>query len=356
MSLRARVGRRPRARALCLAVGACFPALVALAGPPAASAGLHQDVAFSDYSPLAGSSELMRRLLSPLARAQAAQALARSGKRLLEQPIDLTQETFSVYVPQRAPPPRGYALLVFVPPWQDARLPAGWARVLDENGMIFVSAARSGNEEDVVGRREPLALLAAHNLMQRYAVDPERVYVGGFSGGSRIALRLALAYPDLFRGALLNAGSDPLDAAALPPKELFLRFQEDSRIVYLTGERDRRPLDTDGASRRSLHRWCVFDVASEVTRGAGHEVAGPAALSRALHLLLTPAAPAAPDQGKLAACRADIEHALAARLQKVEALMAAGERSEAQKQLADIDRRFGGLAAPRSTELQTQLN
>lgn len=58
-------------------------------------------------------------------------------------------------------PPHGFALLVFVPPWQDARLPPEWAKVLDRYGAIFVSAARSGNDENVLGRREPLALLAA---------------------------------------------------------------------------------------------------------------------------------------------------------------------------------------------------
>src|SRR5437879_3459051 len=94
-------------------------------------------------------------------------------------------------------------------------------------------AARSGNDASVLARREPLALLAAHNLMQRYPVDPERVYVGGFSGGARVAMRLALGYPDLFRGAILNAGSDPIGGAEipLPPRDMFMRFQSSKRIV-----------------------------------------------------------------------------------------------------------------------------
>jgi poly(3-hydroxybutyrate) depolymerase len=52
-----------------------------------------------------------------------------------------------------------------------------------------------------------LALIAAQNAMAQYSVDPQQVYIGGFSGGSRVALRLALGYPDVFHGALLNAGS-----------------------------------------------------------------------------------------------------------------------------------------------------
>ena len=42
-----------------------------------------------------------------------------------------------------------------------------------------------------MGRREPLALLAALNILADYPIDPEQVYIGGFSGGSRIARRLA---------------------------------------------------------------------------------------------------------------------------------------------------------------------
>jgi hypothetical protein len=327
-------------------------ALPATAAPPAT--GLQREVVFTDYSPLSASTELVRRLLSPLAAAQVQSMLTRSTERLIEQSIDLTAERFALYVPPVAPA-AGYALLVFVPPWQEARLPPGWEAVLDRYGVIYVSAARSGNDENVMGRREPLALLAAYNVMQRYPVDRGRVYVGGFSGGSRIALRIALAFPDLFRGALLNAGSDPLGAGVppLPPAELFQRFQESTRLVYVTGEHDSERLRMDAASLESMRRWCVFDVDSEVTPGAGHEAASAAALSEALHELGTHSQA---DPGKLAKCRADIAKDLSAELGKAQSLIAAGKRADAQKLLIAIDRRFGGLAAPRSTELQSALN
>jgi poly(3-hydroxybutyrate) depolymerase len=62
-------------------------------------------------------------------------------------------------------------------------------------------------------RRIPLALLAAHNVMQRYPVDKERLYIGGMSGGSRVALRIALAFPDVFHALLLHSGSDRIGTA-----------------------------------------------------------------------------------------------------------------------------------------------
>ena len=336
-----------------VALGAVIaPALPATAATPAT--GRQPEVVFADYSPLSSSTELVRRLLSPLAAAQVQGMLARSSERLIEQSIDLATERFVLYVPPVAPP-AGYALLVFVPPWQDARLPAGWEPVLERDGVIYVSAARSGNAENVMGRREPLALLAAHNVMQRYPVDRERVYVGGFSGGSRIALRIALGFPDVFRGVLLDAGSDPLGSGVppLPPAEQFQRFQESTRLVYVTGQQDSERLTMDAQSLQSMRHWCVFDVDSETTPGAGHEVATPAALSEALQVLRTHTRP---DPGRVAKCRGDIAREVTAQLDKAQSLIAAGKRSDAQKLLIAIDRRFGGLAAPRSTELQSALN
>ena len=307
-----------------------------------------RDVVFPEYSERSSSAELARRLLSPLAALQLKRQMARTGKQMVEQPIKLSEEKFIVYVPSPRPA-RGYALLVFVPPWEDARLPSGWTPVLDRYGFIFVSAARSGNDESVFDRREPLALLAAHNAMQRYPVDPERVYIGGFSGGARVALRLALGYPDVFRGAILNAGSDPIGDSQIPipPKDLFLQFQS-TRLVYVTGEGDTSALNQDLASMHSMKKWCVFDVQSHAVRSGGHEVADSTALAWALNVLLHDARP---DPNKLGACRLAIEADLNTKMQELDSLVAAGHDDEAQKLLLKIDGHFGGLAAPRSIEL-----
>jgi poly(3-hydroxybutyrate) depolymerase len=141
---------------------------------------------------------------------------------------------------------------VFIPPWPRAEVPRQWIPALNRYNTILVTAANSGNEAPTIDRREPLALLALHNIMAQYPVDPQQVYIGGFSGGARVALRVALGYPDVFHGALLNAGSDPIGTldVPLPPADLFRRFQESTRLVYLTGERDDENLGRDMYSRR----------------------------------------------------------------------------------------------------------
>jgi predicted esterase len=306
------------------------------------------DVTFADTSPLSGNTELVRRLLSPLAADQILKNLTRSRKFLIEQPLDPSQEKFALYVPKQKPE-RGYALIVFVPPWDDARLPQGWAEVLERYGAIFVTPARSGDDQNVLARRVPLALIAEQTVARRYAVDPERIYIAGFSGGSRVAMRVALGYPDIFRGALLHAGSDPIGSreAPLPPKDLFLKFQT-THIVFVTGDEDSYSVNMDRASTRAMHEACVFDTDEVLRHGAGHQVLDAATLDRALNKLF---APTPPDPAALAQCRAALESEVAAKLQLVDALLAGGKHDEAQDALLDIDAHYGGLAAPQSVAL-----
>jgi hypothetical protein len=312
--------------------------------------GLQRNVIFSDYFPLSGSVELARRTLSPLANVEIARAAKNAALR--PQAVDLTQERFSVYVPAQRPS-QGYALMVFIPPWQDARLPPGWATVLEQHQMIFVSAARSGNEEKVLDRRIPLALLGTYNVMQRYPIDPERIYIGGFSGGARVALKTALAYPDLFRGALLNAGSDPIGDGAelLPPDDLFAKFQS-SRLVYVTGSDDDWNIQRDMVSRDSMKAWCVFGTAVETMYRVGHESAVPHSVDRAIGALdQRPLV----DQGKLSACRARIAEELAADLQYIAELLDRDKPHDAWRSLTKADIRYGGLAAAEINQLEQRV-
>ena len=325
--------------------------LVLPASAQTASSGLRSDVVFAEYLPLSSTAELVRRLFSPLRALRLNQEAERAGRTLRGQPVDLAKERYSIYVPDIARSPSGsYSLLVFIPPWPRAEVPRQWIPVLNRYNTILVTAANSGNEAPTVDRRVPLALLAAVNTMAQYPVDPQQVYIGGFSGGARTALRIALGYPDVFHGALLDAGSDPIGTAdvPLPAADLFLRFQESTRLVFMTGEHDEENLALAMQSKRSLDKWCVFDVVAQNVPRTGHELADAAALNRSLGALL---GPRQPPPGKLADCRARIERELSTQLDQVENLFARGESAAAKQLLDKIDGRYGGLAAPRSVEL-----
>lgn len=325
------------------------------ADPPRQAPGTAREVVFTRYTPLFSNAEIVRRLLSPLAEESLRGILARTHETLNSYPLDLTKEKFLVYVPAGAPPAGGYALLVFVPPRERASLPFGWAPQLDRYGVIFVAPQGAGNSESLLSRRVPLALAAEENIVREYPVDRKRIYIGGFSGGSRVALRIAVGYPDIFQGALLNSGSDRLGVAdpwggpdVLPPRDLLLRFQSSSRLVYVSGESDTVNLASDASSSQSMRDRCVFDVETQEMPNAGHELMSSEALRQALDRLLRPASP---DPARLAACRSRMAAELEEKLDRAQTLIRREDRAAARKLLMQIDQNYGGLAAPRILQL-----
>jgi dienelactone hydrolase len=317
-----------------------------LAGAAAAAqSGRRDNAVFMRTTPLADLAEIERRTRPPV---YASKIVAHG------QAVDISKEHFVVYVPSRKPP-EGYALLVFVPPWDEARLPPDWVPILDEKGVIFASASRSGNDTDVRTRREPLALIAAANLIQEYGVDPSRVLVGGFSGGGQVAVRLALAYPDLFRGALLNSGSEPIGSVQIPipPADLFRKFQEDSKLFYVVGDNDTTRPSLQNASVQSMRAWCVSHVDHRVMPNMGHDVATASAFENGLSVLLSPVASA---PGDLSSCRAGLISRRDAKMQIVQDFLAKGDHAAARRALDDLDAEFGGLAAPESLNLDAKIH
>jgi len=316
-----------------------------------ADSGLMKNVVFSETSELSSSAEIARRMFTPLAYRRVRSHFAD----VRAQPIDPAQQKFAVYIPPGPPPEKGFGLLVFIPPWPEASLPDGWSRILDRHAIIFVSAANSGNDAGTLDRRVPLALLGYENIRRHYPIDAERVYVGGLSGGSRVALRVALAYPDVFRGALLNAGSDPIggDQVSLPPADLFRRFQESTRIVFVTGERDEINRHGDAMSQTSLRNWCSFGLASVTMPQRGHEIANASGLAEALRDL---EAPRSVDADKQAECRAHVDRRLASKVAAAQAALEAGDRSKAIEAVNAIDKEYGGVAEPAIDRLQRELD
>lgn len=329
--------------------------LLTLAPRAMAASGLQSDVVFDRHSPLTTTAQLLDRAMSPLTAARLFAAYASKHEAPTGYTIDPDAERFAVYVPSATPPPRGYGLLVFVPPWPDARVPQAWRKALDDTGVIFVTAGNSGNDAPEVTRRMPLALDGYANISARYPIDPQRVYVGGFSGGSRVALRLAIAYPDVFRGALLDGGSDDIGSVLVPlPDRALLRQARDHlRLVYLDGTADQTNASararTSMASARDL---CMDDVHELSMFHRGHEPADAATWGRGLKLL-EQARPSPPADAE--ACRARVESDAAGAIARANDMAAEGKLDEARKAANAIDVRYAHLALPALLALWNKL-
>jgi len=165
---------------------------------------------------------------------------------------DLASETFEIFVPDTYDPAKPAGLLVWISPASSGGLSrSDNLEVLAKQNLIWIGANNSGNDR-WHWYRTGLALDAAHNMAQLYNIDPERVYVGGYSGGGRVASSLAVLYPEIFQGGAFFYGCNYFRKVPVPGKpDAFWRagfprpsdadlkkIRKRNRYVFVTGEHD----------------------------------------------------------------------------------------------------------------------
>lgn len=301
-------------------------------------------------SPLVTGAEFSRRLLSPIAADDVSRFLQVDGRTLAPEKFEPGADRVDVYRPN-IEPAAGYGLVVFVPPMDEFPLPSDWKRELDRRGLLVVVLRGAGNDADVIGRRIPLALHAHRFATTRWRIDPGRTYIAGFSGGARLAQRIAMGWPDVFTGSLQFAGSVIVGESRLPPPpaDLMRRFRNGTRVVLVSGTVDGVNRRNDAVSRDRLRELCVVDVHVLVPPRLDHWVPDGRWLGKALDALETPASP--PD----AACEAAVQARIDAEVAAAAADADAGRAEAARTKLSAIDDRWGGLAAPASIELAHRI-
>ncbi|MDB5386075.1 MAG: hypothetical protein JWM11_1721 [Planctomycetaceae bacterium] len=106
------------------------------------------------------------------------------------------------------PTNEGLPVVLFISPG-DA--PAGWAQlqtICQQQGIVFASPFNAGNNVPMP-KRVRIVLDVLDDLRRHHSIDPDRTYVGGFSGGGRTACGIAFALPELFGGVMpVCAGGD----------------------------------------------------------------------------------------------------------------------------------------------------
>ena len=170
------------------------------------------------------------------------------------QPMAYTAESESLdlFVPESYRPEDGWGLLVWVSPGPRGGVGSDETRaLLEERRLIWAGANASGNARgkwDRVG----LAIDVAQTVTSLYRIDPDRIFVGGYSGGGRIASALANLWSDVFRGGFFIHGADFYQPIAIPdrpgsqwppmfpepPQDRLSRLKKEQRYVLLTGQHD----------------------------------------------------------------------------------------------------------------------
>lgn len=154
---------------------------------------------------------------------------------------DVAKEEFEVNVPSGYDGSSPWGLIVYINSGKGSNARA-YADLLAKHRLIWIGAMNVPNER-AVAPRWGLALDAAWNMRKRYAIDPRRIYVCGFSGGGRCASELAPTWPEVFSGGIYLCGCNP---PRLPSDKALAARALDGRYAFLTGSGDFNQKDTQG--------------------------------------------------------------------------------------------------------------
>ncbi|HMB42519.1 MAG TPA: PHB depolymerase family esterase [Luteimonas sp.] len=331
-------------------------AMLLVVMPLLAWAGQPTRITPTAASPLATASELVERQFGPLRAFQIQAKLHTLGLEHTSR-IKLADERMLVRVPDKTGANGRYGLLVFLDSRPQARYDVEWNNALDSHGLIFVSPDNAGDDAAAFDRRIPLALDAYEYARQTYQLDPDRIYIAGDAGGSLVAHSLAVSYPDVFSGAIVNAGALELGTPALPAPspELLQRLRTHSRLVFAASSHDEPAFTQQRRTLKSLSAYCapvgqVFENGHVIT---GHAVINGLFLNDFIHALDAPPRAGTTDQ---ATCEANLARDARSSLATIRQLDAGGRHDEALKSLVAFDNAYGRLFLDDAVALVKQVN
>jgi poly(3-hydroxybutyrate) depolymerase len=196
--------------------------------------------------------------------------------------------TYQLYVPPDYDGTKPFGLFVWISASQSGGLPReDWKKVLDDHHFIYIGPDKVGNETDPIWRHW-MALESVRNARERFPnIDTNRIYVGGVSGGGRMASHVAIVNPDTFTGGFYIVGCDFYRDTPAPgdsrnagkwyrgfwrtPSPKLIALAKANRFVLLTGENDPNNANTRsvyGGYKQALFKHVqFFDVP-----GMGHHV------------------------------------------------------------------------------------
>lgn len=186
---------------------------------------------------------------------------------------------WEIHVPENYNPESPPGVLVYVSPQNRINIPNGWKSVTEENNLIWVAARMSGNNINV-SKRISYAVMSLSLIQRDYNIDPERIYITGFSGGGRIASIVATEYPTIFKGAIYNSGANFWQQTNSELLELI----KNHRYVFITGTDDFNLQDTRQVYAK-YKKAGANNIELSVIRGMGHENPKRRRFARAIEYL-----------------------------------------------------------------------
>lgn len=174
---------------------------------------------------------------------------------------------YSVYEPHKVSGHSGRPLIIFLDPHANGNIPVAlYKNLAEDHGFLLIGSneIRSGmSGREVIASFDSLFQMAKRD----YHVDENRIYLMGFSGGARVALAFAEAYPEIKAVVASGAG---IQAGVKAPKPTFsflgMAGNEDFNMIEIINTD--RSLKRQGFNRAMIifdgdHNWPPVEVAEE---------------------------------------------------------------------------------------------
>jgi hypothetical protein len=172
------------------------------------------------------------------------------------------------------------AMLVFINPDGNAKPQQTWPEVLNELGVVWVSAENYGNDK-LNMERILTAFVGAEYAAQELSLQELPRYVSGMSGGGRISSIIVEQFPDVFDGAIFMLGVNRPD----PLSDEQIALMNQRRYVFLTGRKDFNRRETKQAFN-DYQSSRVKNIKLIDVPGLAHRYPNTKALKEALEFLL----------------------------------------------------------------------
>lgn len=179
---------------------------------------------------------------------------------------DSKKQKYQLFVPNEFAATKAWPLIAFISPGPG---PVGWPNfesVCAREGILFCSPYKAGNATRP-GPRIRIILDMVDDVRRRFPIDPNQTYIGGFSGGGRMACSIGFAMPEIFAGIMPVCGTNPIKSM----QYLRHRLVDRVSVAFVTGQKD---------FNRSEHdQWMApylkeLDIRTQfwVVPGMGHDI------------------------------------------------------------------------------------
>jgi hypothetical protein len=170
-------------------------------------------------------------------------------------------------------------VVVFVSPTNSGEPPEGWLALLQQKRLSWVAADGFGNQQPSAQR--VLVAIMGRSLAERSAaLDRKRIYVGGMSGGGRIASMTAPRFPQLFSGGLYIVGAN----FWMPEVAQLKQWAAANRYVFITGDKDFNRRDMKSVYSRYRRKGLNSSLFMDIP-GYAHEYPSVEQLGQAIDFL-----------------------------------------------------------------------